>query len=365
MRNSKKLLALATAMTLLLGVAACGSTTATTVAETAAKATTAAETAAETTAAETTEATPVAGALKTGLAINTVTSKSTPATAEKEGVATVESNVVAVLVAEDGTIADIKIDALRADAKFDAMGKVTTDLATTFKTKNELGADYGMNWNEQAQTLADYVKGKTIEEVKATKLTAEGTVDGVDALASVSIHISDTLATIETAVKNAVAMGAQAGDKLGVGTVASLSGTKSVGDDEKNPEAGLVQVYEYFTALSVNAEGKVTSAINDAAQGIVTFDNAGAITSDLKAVLPSKNVIGADYGMAKASKIGKEWNEQAAAFAQSLVGKDAAGVAAIALDETGHVTDADLMASVTVHVKEFVETAAKAFASAK
>lgn len=376
MRNYKKILALATALTLFMGLAACGGT-ATTAATTAAAETTtaAAETTkeAETTAAETTAAeaettaaeTAATGGMKTGLAINTVTSKSKAATASEAGVATVESSIVAVLVAEDGTIADIKIDALRADAQFDATGNVTTDLATTFQTKNELGADYGMNWMEQAQTLADYAKGKTIDEIKATKLTAEGVPDAVDALAGVSIHINDTIDTIELAVNNAKAIGAGEGDKLGLGTVASLSGTKSVGKDERNPEVGTIQVYEYFTALTVNAEGKVTSAINDAAQGVVKFDNTGAITSDTAAVLSSKNVIGAGYGMIKASQIGKEWDEQANAFAQYFVGKTADEIAGTKLDDGGKVTDADLLASVTVHVNDFITTAAKAFESAK
>ncbi len=383
MRNYKKIIALATALTLFMGLAACGGaattaaattaaattaaaveTTAAPVAETTAAATETTAAAVETTVAETTAA-PAAGGMKTGLAVNTVTGKSKAATAEEPGVATIESSIVAVLVAEDGTIADIKIDALRADANFDATGKVTTDMATTFMTKQELGADYGMNWMDQAKTLEEYAKGKTIEEIKATKLTAEGVPDAVDALAGVSIHINDTIDTIELAVNNAKAIGAGEGDKLGLGTVASLNGTKSVGEDERNPEVGTVQVYEYFTALTVNGEGKVTSAINDAAQGVVKFDATGAITSDTTAVLSSKNVIGEGYGMKKASAIGKEWNEQADAFAQYFVGKTAEEIAGTTLDDTGHVTDADLLSSVTVHVNDFITTAAKAFESAK
>lgn len=374
MRNYKKIIALATALTLFMGLAACGGTATTTTAAPAAETTTAApaETttaapAAETTTAapaETTTAAPAAGGMKTGLAIMTVTGKSKAATAAEAGTATIESAIVAVLVAEDGKIADIKIDALRADANFDATGKVTTDMATTFMTKNELGADYGMNWMDQAKKLADYAVGKTVEELKATKMV-EGVPDGVDALAGVSIHINDSIAAIELAVKNAKAMGAGEGDKLGLGTVASLSGTKSVGEDTRAPEVGKVQVYEYFTALTVNKDGKVTSAINDAAQGVVTFDKTGAITSDLAAVLDSKNVIGEGYGMKKASAIGKEWDEQAAAFAEYMMGKTAAEIAGIKLNEGGNVTDADLLASVSVHVNDFITTAAKAFESAK
>lgn len=372
MRNYKKIIALATALTLFMGLAACGGTAATTTAApaettTAAPAETTTAAPAETTTAapaETTTAAPAAGGMKTGLAVLTVTDKSLSATAEEAGTATIESAIVAVLVAEDGKIADIKIDALRADANFDATGKVTTDMATTFMTKNELGMDYGMNWMEQAKKLADYSIGKTIEEIKATKMV-EGVPDGVDALAGVSIHINDSIDAIELAVNNAKAMGAGEGDKLGLGVVASFSGTKSVGEDTRAPEVGKVQVYEYFTALTVDADGKVTSAINDAAQGIVAFDKTGTITSDITAVLDSKNVIADGYGMKAASGISKEWYEQAAAFAEAFVGKTAAEIAGIELNEDGNVTDADLLASVTVHVNDFITTAAKAFESAK
>ena len=69
--------------------------------------------------------------------------------------------------------------------------------------------------------------------------------------------------------------------------------------------------------------------------------------------------------MAKASSIGMEWNEQAAAFAAYALGKTAAEVKGIALTDDGRAADADLSSSVTVHVGPFMDNVAKAYAVAK
>ncbi len=39
---------------------------------------------------------------------------------------------------------DCAIDAAQTKVNFNAYGQLVTDLGTEFKTKNELGADYGM-----------------------------------------------------------------------------------------------------------------------------------------------------------------------------------------------------------------------------
>ena len=64
--------------------------------------------------------------------------------------------------------------------------------------------------------------------------------------------------------------------------------------------------------------------------------------------------------MKGASKIGKEWNEQAAAFAKYVTGKTVADVKGIALSQEGSPTGADLTSSVTISVNSFIEVVAKA-----
>ena len=89
----------------------------------------------------------------------------------------------------------------------------------------------------------------------------------------------------------------------------------------------------------------ITSCNIDAVQANVNFDTAGAITTDLTAPVLTKNQLGDSYGMKKASAIGKEWYEQAAAFGAYVAGK--AG-------------DADLAASVTISIGGFQTLVAKA-----
>jgi hypothetical protein len=68
--------------------------------------------------------------------------------------------------------------------------------------------------------------------------------------------------------------------------------------------------------------------------------------------------------MRAASAIGKEWNEQAAAYAEYTVGKTVDEVNGTAVEE-GRATDADLAASVSVHITDFNTAITKAVASAQ
>ena len=69
--------------------------------------------------------------------------------------------------------------------------------------------------------------------------------------------------------------------------------------------------------------------------------------------------------MKKASGIGKEWFEQAAAFAEYATGKTVEEVNSIETDETGHNTQADLVSSVTIGIDDFKAVIEKALATAK
>lgn len=307
------------------------------------------------------------GALKTGLYVSTSLGKSTDA-GEEDGLAQVDSAIFAVTVDGEGKVVGCVIDAAQTKINFSKEGKVVTDLATVYQTKNELGEGYGMKsasgigkeWNEQAQAFADYCVGKTADEIKGIALTAEGVIEDADLAASVTVHAGGFINGVVAAMENATEIGAQAGDKLGLGVNTTISKSKDAADGED----GQAQAYSYYTATTVNAEGKITSCILDASQGTVKFDATGKITTDLAAAVPTKNELGEGYGMKSASGIGKEWNEQAAAFAAYCVGKTADEVSGIALAE-GVPADADLAANVTVHVGDFMTVIGKAVASAK
>ena len=307
------------------------------------------------------------GAVKTGLAIVTSTARSADA-GDKNGFELADSEAVAVTVDANGTIADCAIDSAQTTIEFTKDGKIVTPLDSVFPSRQELGASYGMakasgigkEWNEQATALSNYVIGKTIDEVKGIAVTAEGTPADTDLASSVTIKIGPYIEAIEKAVANAQDLGAAADNKLGIGVSTNLGFSKDAGDED-----GLAEAYSYYTAVTFDGDGVITGCLIDATITDVTFNKQGKITSDINAVYQSKNELGAAYGMAKASSIGKEWNEQAAAFAQYVAGKTLDEVKGIAINEEGAPTNADLKSSVTVHITDFTTVIEKAFKAQK
>ena len=303
------------------------------------------------------------GGVKTGLAVLTSLSSSKSAETEKDGLAQIDSTIVAVTVDAGGKILDCVIDAAQTKIAFTVTGDVkTTDVVT--KTKNELGAAYNMKskssigkeWNEQAQALADYVVGKNVSQVKAIAVGEKGEPTGSDLKSSVTISIKGYVNAIEQAVNNAKDLGAGKKDTITVGTVTDIGNSVSV--TEAKP--GLAQAYSTYAAITKNADGKITSSIIDASQGGVEFDATGKITTDLTKAVKTKNEIGDAYGMKSKSNIGKEWYEQAASFANYVKGKTAAEVKAIAVGEDGKPTGSDLKSSVTIGVGDFITAVEKA-----
>ena len=359
----KKLLSLVLSLTLTTAIlAGCGGT-----AKTDNSASTTTSTAASTAASTETSTEANGDAVKTGLAVVSSIAKSTDA-GEKDGLAEVDSLIAAVTVDKDGKIVKCAIDAAQTKINFSAAGKILTDLKTEFKSKQELGAEYGMKkasaigkeWNEQADAFAKYVVGKTIEEVKGIAVNDKGTAGDAELASSVTIHIGDFIAVTEKAIANSKELGAKAGDKLGLGVSTNIA--KSVDAGVKD---GVAQAYSMYTASTFAADGKITSSVIDASQSNVNFSKEGKITSDLKAPLKTKNELGAEYGMIKASKIGKEWNEQADAFAKYVVGKTLEQVKGIAVNQEGVSTEAELTSSVTVHIADFQNVIEKANTNAK
>ena len=308
------------------------------------------------------------GGLKTGLAVSSNAGSSKAAEGGENGLAQLDSSVVAVLVDANGVIVDCKIDGVQSKIDFDVTGKLLTPTDTEFLTKQERGTDYGMvvassigkEWNEQATALANYVIGKTVDEVKGIAVDESTKPTDAELASSVTFAIGGYIPLIEKAVTTAQDLGAQAGDKLGLGISTNMSKSKDASADGD----GLAQAYSMYTAASFDASGKITSCILDGSQSNVGFDTKGAITTSLTDGFATKNELKEEYGMKGASGIGYEWYEQAANFAQYVVGKTAAEVGGIAVDDGGHATGPDLMGSVTVSIGDFQEILAKAAADA-
>ena len=134
---------------------------------------------------------------------------SASADAENAGNAQLDSTI-AVLTRKDGVITSCYIDAVQAKVAFDATGAITTDLTAPVATKNELGENYGMvawggaiaEWNEQAASYAQYITGKTADEVAGIAITeTTKPADGTDLASSVTIAIGGFQALIAKAMQ--------------------------------------------------------------------------------------------------------------------------------------------------------------------
>lgn len=309
------------------------------------------------------------GALKTGLGVVTTIDKSKDATAEEEGQGQAYTMIAAVTVDSEGKIVQAIVDGIQPTAKFDATGAISTDLATTFDSKLVAKEAYGMKgassigkeWSEQSEAFSQYIVGKTADEVKAIALDGDGKASDDDLKSSVTITTSVLMDVVVKAMENAEELGANAGDKLGL----AVDGTIAKSADATAEAEGVVEGYSNIVVATFDADGKTTSAIVDAAQTKINFDATGKITSDLTVAYPTKVELGEDYGMKKASAIGKEWSEQAKEMSNYFTGKTAAEVMAIPLNEEGRPTEDDLKSSVTVHINDQVKLLGDAFNTAK
>lgn len=367
----KKLLAIVLAAILCLGLmAGCGQTTiivnmgddAEATPETTPEATPeATEPAAENTAAPVVDDTPLPeGQLKTGLAIVSVVSSSTKAaTADADGLAQADTTFAAVLVDGDGVIQDCLIDCVQTKIAFTASGELVTGIGTSFDSKIVLDDAYdmrkaspiGAEWDEQANFLADYVVGKTIDEVKGIAIDEAGKPTDADITTGCTMNIAEMLDAVANAVANARVLGANVGDTLKLNSAASVAYQSASATAEAD---GLAQADVTVGAYTLGSDGVITSCYLDCVQAKIGFNAAGEPTTEVGTAFDSKLVLDDAYDMRKASPIGAEWDEQAWFFAEYVTGKTPADVAGIALDESTHPTDADITTGCTMAVGAFI-----------
>ena len=302
-----------------------------------------------------------AAALRTGLAVIAGAAESKSAEGENNGEAKYDVTVAAVTVDENGVIRDCVIDSIGTSVAFDAAGLlVDFDPAAAVLTKTELGDAYGMKayagakyeWYEQAQALADFAVGKTVEQLKSG--IAGGYASDADLATTATIYLGGYVAAIEKAVNNARHLGAQAGDTLKLASISSIASSKNAEADQE----GTAQLDTDVVALTMNGD-TITSCYIDSLQAKVSFSATAEITSDLTA-FATKNELGENYGMKAWGGAKYEWNEQAANFAAYVTGKTAAEVAGIAVTETTAPADSDLSATVTIAIGGFQALIAKA-----
>jgi len=159
--------------------------------------------------------------------------------------------------------------------------------------------------------------------------------------------------------------------KLGLGHITSIAKSTDLGKDAEGKEVlPLGQVDTVMAAVGFDKDGKVVSVTIDNAQTKVTFDAALQVTSDIKAEGKTKVELKEEYGMIKASSIGKEWYQQAEALGQWMVGKTVDEIKAMKTKnkDASHPAVPDvpeLTSSVTVSVQDYIAAVAEGYENAK
>ena len=307
----------------------------------------------------------------------------------KEANAQVDATVAAVVLDDAGKIVSCRIDV--AQNKMNVADGVV-DPAQAFKTKMELGSDYGMagnpysadnngdgkvlEWNEQAMAFESYVVGKTADEIDAmtTQEVNGHQISTDDALLSAgcTIQINDFKTAVVKACKDEQAVTFTSDGEFTVGVAAKTTAAESTAASADAD--GVVKMYTDFAAAVV-ADGKIIAALNDAIQPVITIGMNGEILDT--AFKGTKRELKGDYGMGgnpySSDNNGDgqvlEWYEQSAAFSAYVVGMTADEVAGIQTQTVeGHEIAADdalLSAGCTIQITSIRAVMAQAAANVR
>lgn len=287
----------------------------------------------------------------------------------KAGQAQVDATVAAVVLDKDGKIVSCRLDC--AQDKMDVTDGAV-DTAATFKTKMELGSDYGMvaygaavaEWDAQAKAFEAYVVGKTAAEVEAieTTVTEEGHTVVVDEAlsASCTMSVADFITAIVKACNDTMAASFKSKGEFTLGLAAISDASESTAATDA--ENGVVKMYTEFGAAVIGADGKILAAATDATQPKISIDKAGEIVEAKFG--GTKMELGDNYGMVAYGSAIAEWNAQAKAFTDYVVGKTSAEVRGLETTvnaEGNAVTvDATLLASCTMSISGMMAVIAQA-----
>ena len=293
------------------------------------------------------------GGWKTGLGILTEAS-------DEARTGTIHTIAAAVLLDGDGKLADVMLDELEVEVTADGKGVVT--MPTDYRTKRQKGDDYPLaaasslkkGWAEQADAFADYLVGKTPEEVSMLKLDNDGRGTDPDLLSGCTIAVDRYRDAISKACSSAKVLGAAKGDRVSLGIEAVNATSDVTATDDKDVNAG---IDVSMVAVTLDADGRVTSAVADMAEPALTVMSDGGIKAP--DMVETKLEQGDRYGMRGASSIDKEWYEHSEGFCGYLKGKTRAEVAGIPSDGS----DADLMALCTISIENLQKAALDAMAA--
>lgn len=280
--------------------------------------------------------------------------------ADGEAKATVTT--VAVITDGNGIIVDCVIDCGDFGISFD---DVKAGKSGEYKTKNELGDDYGMvnykasdkEWYEQADYFASYVKGMDAKKATLLDIGADGKAGSSDLTAGCTIDISDFKKALVKAMGDTLAVSFKT-EEAPVLSLAMIN-KDSIGSAE---DAHPVDMITDVCAVA-SFEGKVLAAVTDVCESKFTYAADGALTAQSFGGTKREKLD--SYGMVAYAGAKYEWYEQADSFCAYIKGMTSEDIAAIKTTDVGKAQDADLLAGCTVAIGDFVKIAEKALGNAK
>ncbi len=303
--------------------------------------------------------------------------------------AQIDATVAAVVTDADGKIVMVRLDC--AQNKMNTTDGVV-DTAATFKSKMELGDDYGMapvgidnngdgkslEWYDQAKAFETWCVGKTAADLEGmTSQEANGHMISTDEAllsAGCTIQFDGFQKAVIAACKDEQGMTFTAkADSFTLGVAANTTAAESVAPTAE--ENGTVKMYSDFAA-AVIVDGKIVATVNDAIQPNITITADGTIAET--AFKATKRNLKEDYNMATYGASmdnngdGKvlEWYVQSEAFSTYVIGKTGAEIAAMETQtlDNGYVISADetlLTAGCTIQITGICSVVAKACDNAR
>ena len=288
---------------------------------------------------------------QTGLGVLTETS-------DEGRTGTIHTIAAAVLLDGEGKVADVMLDELEVELSADGKGAVT--MPTDYRTKRQKGDDYPLaaasslkkGWAEQADAFADYLTGLTPQQAARLETDKDGRAADPDLLSGCTIRVDKYRDAVAKACASAAPLGGAKGDRVSLGVAAENASSDVTATDDKDLNA---EVELTFAALTLDADGRITSAIGDMAEPALTVAADGGITAP--EAVRTKLELGDGYGMRGASALGKEWYEHSAGYCSYLKGKTEAEAASIPADGS----DPDLAALCTISIDALQKAVGDAF----
>ena len=264
---------------------------------------------------------------------------------------TVKTTVAAVVLDKDGKITECKLDEAEFPVELKSgVLQVAVDLLTKGDTEDytltdsDLGAGNKSNasWDDQVEAFCDYVEGMTGAQVSAIAAT-----DGKsEMIKGCDLIITDFIAAVHEATRNAKTKNIGAGDELEL----SVSVSKSGESTDAKPQFDIE-----MAAVTLGGDDRITACLTDTAQAKLTIENS--LFSHAAGKIDTKRGKGDGYGMTAASSIKKEWYEQADAFDAYAVGKTAAELSKLTVGSDGKT---DAISGCTMAISGMLKNAVKA-----